>query len=146
MKQIKNNLIVELHVPDFAKVKKFYSYLGFAVALEQAPAEEPGYLVLKKESSLGDTLLNFYGGDERSYEQSFFKQFPKNTQRGYATEITIPVADVVLEYGQVLKGIPESVVRELKDLADGETLWKDFRLVDPFGYYIRVTEIINWGQ
>ena len=144
--KINNNLIIELHVPDFNIVKEFYSYLDFENVLEHIPAEQPGYLVLKRKSDLGDTLLNFYGGDDRVYNQSFFKQFPKNTLRGYATEITIPVSDVESEYEKVKNTIPNAVVRELKELTDVNMKWKDFRLVDPFGYYIRITELLEWGQ
>lgn len=144
---INNNLVIELHVPDFSKVKEFYFHLGFeTVTFEHIPAEQPGYLVLKRKSDLGDTLLNFYGGDERVYNQSFFKQFPKETRRGYATEITIPVSDIDLEYEKIKKALPNSIVRELQELTDKDIKWKDFRLVDPFGYYIRITELIDWGQ
>src|SRR3989338_7314452 len=127
--KIVNNLILELHVPDFNKVKEFYSCLGFETAMEHIPAELPGYLVLKRKSDLGDTFLNFYGGDERVYDQSFFKQFSKNTLRGYATEITIPVSNIKLEYEKIRTSVPNSIVRELEDLIDVDTKWKDFRMV-----------------
>ena len=68
--------------------------MGFEIVMEHVPAQQPGYLVLKRKSDLGNTLLNFYGGDARVYNQSFFKQFSKETTRGYATEITIPVSDI----------------------------------------------------
>ena len=35
---------------------------------------------------------------------------------------------------------------ELKELEDHGHKWKDFRMVDPFGFYIRFTELIDWGQ
>ncbi len=145
--RINNNLVIELHVPDFNKVKEFYACLGFTETIfEHIPAEQPGYLVLKRKSDLGDTLLHFYGGDERVYNQSFFKQFPKDTRRGYATEITIPVNDIDSVYEKVKNLVPDAIVRELKDLVDIDIKWKDFRMVDPFGYYIRMTELIDWGQ
>jgi len=145
--KINNNLVLELHVPDFNRVKEFYSHLGFTETIfEHIPAEQPGYLVLKRRSELGDTILNFYGGDDRVYNQSFFKQFPKETRRGYATEITIPVSDIGLEYKKIKSILPNSIVRELTELRDIDVVWKDFRIVDPFGYYIRITEIIDWGQ
>jgi len=144
--KISNNLVIELHVPDFNKVKDFYFCLGFEIVMEHTPAEQPGYLVLKRKSDLGDTFLNFYGGDARVYNQSFFKQFSKETTRGYATEITIPVSDINLEYERVKKIIPTAIVRELQELTDVDIKWKDFRMVDPFGFYIRFTELINWGQ
>ena len=145
--RINNNLVIELHVPDFNKVKEFYSRLGFTeIVFEHIPKELPGYLVLKRKSGLGQTLLHFYGGDERVYNQAFFKQFPKDTPRGYATEITIPVTDINLEYEKIKSAIPNAIVRELKECVDVEIKWKNFRLVDPFGYYVRMTELIDWGQ
>lgn len=145
--KVVNNLIIELHVPDFDKVKEFYSIFNFKTALEHFPNEkEPGYLVLKRKSGLGDTLLNFYGGDNRVFNQAFFKQFPKETTRGYAVEITIPVSDINLEYEKVKNTIPNAIVRELKECTDVDMSWKDFRVVDPFGFYVRFTELINWGQ
>lgn len=146
LRKIENNLVLELHVPDFNKVKEFYSCLGFETVMENPPAEQPGYLVLKRKSNLGDTLLNFYGGDERVYNQSFFRQFPIETTRGYATEITIPVSDINIEYERVKNTTPNSIIRELAELTDVDMKWKDFRMVDPFGFYIRFTELINWGQ
>lgn len=144
--KVVNNLIIELHVPDFNKVKKFYSSLGFKITLEHTPCKELGYLVLKRKSNLGDTLLNFYGGDDRVYNQSFFKQFPKETVRGYAAEITISVSDINHEYEKIKKLIPNAIVRELKECTDVDMHWKDFRMVDPFGFYIRITELLDWGQ
>jgi predicted lactoylglutathione lyase len=82
---IANNLIIELHVPDLKVAKEFYSKLGFEVCMDDAPnVENPGYLTMIRKDSIGNTMLNFYGGDERVYGQSFFKQFPKETKRGYA--------------------------------------------------------------
>lgn len=146
MKNIINNLVIELHVADFNKVKEFYSFLDFETAHENIPAEQPGYLVLKRKSDIGDTLLNFYGGDDRVYNQSFFKKFSKETPRGYATEITIPLSNINLEYEKIKNIAPFAIVRELKECADVGMKWKDFRMIDPFGYYIRVTELIDWGQ
>ena len=91
---IQNNLIIELHVPDFGPVKEFYSRLGFAIISEDKKGEYPGYLVMRREDPLGNTMLNFYGDDDRVYQQSYFKKFPPQTIKGYATEITIPVSDI----------------------------------------------------
>lgn len=146
-KAITNNLIIELHVPDFDIVKNFYSKLGFSIAMDDIPNEkDPGYLTMIREDKLGKTMLNFYGGDERVYNQSYFKQFPKETKRGYATEITICVSDIEEMYQKVLSQLKESVIRELKEIEDHGHVWKDFRMVDPFGFYLRFTELIDWGQ
>jgi predicted lactoylglutathione lyase len=144
---IKNNIIIELHVPDFATVKDFYSKLGFEISMEDSPNEqEKGYLTMTRKDVLGNTMLNFYGGNERIYKQSYFKQFPKNTKRGYATEVTIPTGTIEEVYALVSANLKESIVRELKELEDHGKRWKDFRMVDPFGFYLRFTELIDWGQ
>jgi predicted lactoylglutathione lyase len=146
-KSISNNLIIELHVPDFTIVKDFYSKLGFEVSMDHKPNEKnPGYLTMTRKDDLGNTMLNFYGGDERIYNQSFFKQFSKETKRGYATEITIPTGNVEEVYSLVSTSLKEYIVRELKELEDHGHHWKDFRMVDPFGFYLRFTELIDWGQ
>lgn len=147
MQPIRNNLIIELHVPDLEIVKDFYSKLGFKISLDDKQNEDNlGYLTMTREDGLGSTMLNFYGGDERVYGQSFFKQFPPDTKRGYATEVTVPVDDIESLYEIVSQDLKTNIVRELKSLEDHGHVWKDFRLVDPFGFYLRFTELINWGQ
>lgn len=42
--------------------------------------------------------------------------------------------------------LKEHIVRDLKELKDHGHTWKDFRMVDPFGFYLRFTELIDWGQ
>lgn len=144
---ITNNLIVELHVPDLKAAKDFYSKLGFETRMDDAPdAENPGYLTMIRKDKIGNTMLNFYGGDERVYDQSFFKQFPRDTRRGYAASITIPVGDIDAIYNTALKSFSGNVVRELKEIEDHGKRWKDFRMVDPFGFYLRFTKLIDWGQ
>ncbi len=61
MAAIQNNAIVELHVPDFEKVKKYYGRLGFKVVWERKPEGLKGYLVLKQENN----ILTFWGGASR---------------------------------------------------------------------------------
>jgi len=71
---IRNNLIIELHVPDMEIAKSFYSKLGFEVRLDdKLSSQELGYLTMMRKDKLGNTMLNFYGGDNRVYNQSFFK-------------------------------------------------------------------------
>jgi len=144
---IRNNLIIELHVPDLDIVKDFYSKLGFEVAIDdKLNKKELGYLTMIRKDKLGDTMLNFYGGDDRVYNQSFFRQFSKDTKRGYATEVTITTGDIEEIYKKASKDLENNIVRELKELEDHGHKWKDFRMVDPFGFYIRFTELIDWGQ
>ncbi len=144
---IQNNLVIELHVPDLNIVKDFYSKLGFEISMDDKPDEKnPGYLTMTRKDVLGSTMLNFYGGDGRVYNQSFFKQFPRGTKRGYATEVTVPTGDIEEVYRLVSVNLKEYIVRELKELEDHDHHWKDFRIVDPFGFYLRFTELIDWGQ
>ena len=144
---IKNNLVIELHVPDFAPIKDFYGKLGFEVISEDKKGQKfPGYLVMCWKNNSGDTILNFYGDDERVYNQSYFKRFPKDTIRGYASEITIPVADVDSVYKRVLEKLPQHIMKELQESKDDHRTWRDFRLADPYGFYIRITELLDWGQ
>jgi predicted lactoylglutathione lyase len=144
---IKNNLIIELHVPDLNLAKDFYSKLGFEISLDDKLNDKNlGYLTMTREDELGNTMLNFYGGDERVYGQSFFKQFPPDTKRGYAVSITITTKDIEQIYKLAVKSLKENIVRDLKEIEDHGHKWKDFRLVDPFGYYLRFTELVDWGQ
>lgn len=142
---VRNNLIIELHVPEFAPVKDFYSKLGFEIISEDVKGEYPGYMVVQRRDPLGNTMINFYGDDERVYEQSYFKQFDKNTPRGYAVELTIPVKDVSTLYKEVSHKLGKSVVQELVAKSDNTRTWKDFRLTDPCGFYIRFTDLLDWG-
>lgn len=144
---IKNNLIIELHVPDLDLIKEFYSKLGFKITMDDKPNEkELGYLTMTKEDNLGRTMLNFYGGDERVFSQSYFKQFPKDTMRGYATEVTITTDNIDEIYSLACENLKDSIVRELLKLEDHGHKWKDFRMADPYGFYLRFTELIDWGQ
>lgn len=144
---VRNNLVIEMHVPDLDVVKDFYSKLGFTVSMEdKLNEEELGYLTMTRKDKLGNTMLNFYGGDERVHNQSFFKQFPKKTKRGYATEITMTTDDIDGIFKMASQYLQEYIVRELRELEDHGHKWKDFRMVDPFGFYLRFTELIDWGQ
>lgn len=91
-------------------------------------------------------MLNFYGGDERIYDQAFFKQFPRDTKKGYAVSITIVTDKIDKIYQIASTNLKDYIVRDLKELTDHDHKWKDFRMVDPFGFYLRFTELIDWGQ
>lgn len=146
-KLIKNNLVIELHVPDFDIAKAFYSKLGFEITMFDAPNEkDQGYLTMTRKDIAGNTMLNFYGGDDRVYTQSFFKQFPKNTKRGFEVSITVITGEIDKLYILARKNLKENIVREIVKLSDRDHHWKDFRMVDPFGFYLRFTELIGWGQ
>ena len=134
MSPAQNNILLELHVPDFEKVKEYYEKLGFDIIWERKPEGFKGYLMLKMENN----ILCFWAGNEHVYEQSYFKRFPKDTKRGYGVEIVIMVDDVEAYYSKV-KGFA-NVVEELVLQPWG---LKDFRVEDPFGYYLRITTYHN---
>ncbi|MFA5107459.1 MAG: hypothetical protein WC497_04000 [Patescibacteria group bacterium] len=145
MREIKNNLVLELHIPDFAKARDFYSLFGFT-QLNYDPtsggASDLGYMVLKRSDPIGDTYINFYGDSEKVSQHGFFKDMPATTPRGYEVEITIPVSNVEELWASVKDIVPP------KQIAQPLTLkrWgkEDFRVADPFGFYVRFTELFDW--
>ena len=126
-----NTITIELHVPDFEKVKKFYQKLGFVVVREDFDKEGDGYLVLK----MRDHVLCFWAGSDIVYNQSYFKKFPKETKRGYGVEIIITVDDIEAHYHNAKKFA--TIVGDLNLRRWGA---RDFRVEDPYGYYLRFTE------
>lgn len=147
MNEIRNNLVVELHVSDFSKVRDFYSLFQFE-ELSYDPTSgggsDMGYLVLIRKDKLGDTTINFYGDKEEVSQHAHFRDFPKSTPRGYEVEITIPVSDVESLWEGAKSKLPvEQIAQELTTKRWGK---KDFRVIDPFGFYIRFTELVDWGQ
>jgi hypothetical protein len=147
MSIIPNNLVLELHVPDFSKVRDFYSIFCFG-ELKYDPTSggnsDLGYLVLKREDPLGETCINFYGDKEKVSDHAHFRDFPSNTARGYAVEITIPVSDIEALWNSVKNKLSSNQISQPLTLKR----WgkKDFRVVDPFGFYIRFTELVDWDK
>lgn len=145
MDKVTNNLILELHIPDFEKARQFYAIFGFKQIRydpTSGSGSDLGYMVLKREDELGETHLNFYGDKEKVSQHSHFRDFPANTPRGYEVEVTIPVSGVE----ELWNSIQEKL--QPKQIAQPLTLkrWdkKDFRVIDPFGFYIRFTELVDW--
>lgn len=134
MKPAQNNVLLELHVPDFEKVEDYYGKLGFDVIWERHPEGFKGYLILK----MGDNILCFWAGNEHVYEQPYFKRFPKDTKRGYGVEIVIMVDDIEAYYNRV-----KAFANVVEELVTQPWGLKDFRTEDPFGYYLRFTSIHN---
>jgi catechol 2,3-dioxygenase-like lactoylglutathione lyase family enzyme len=128
-----NDSYVELHVPDFDIAKDFYCKLGFEVVWEKRPSDKlrAWYLVMKRESC----FVCFWPGNQEVENQTYFKNFPANTKKGYGVEIIFPVSDIDGLY-ELAKTFA-NIVGELKVRHFGK---KDFRLEDPFGYYLRFTE------
>jgi uncharacterized glyoxalase superfamily protein PhnB len=129
-----NKLQLELHVEDFEAIKQYYTALGFKVVWERPPEEFKGYLVLERE---GNTLC-FWDGNQYVFEQPHFKQFSKDTPRGYGVEIIIMVQDIKAFYEEVKD--KANVVEPL--ILQPWGLW-DFRATDPAGYYLRFTSEHN---
>ncbi len=114
-----NNVLLELHIPDFNKAKEFYGKLGFKVVWERKPEGNKGYLVLKRDNN----ILCFWPGNETVYQQEYFQKFPKDTKRGYGVEIVIMVDDIDKLYANA-KSFAK-VVEELKVRPWGT---RDFRI------------------
>lgn len=145
MKKVVNNLILELHIPDFQKARDFYWLFGFKQLRydpESGGNSDLGYMVLKREDALGETHINFYGDKEKVAQHAFFKDFPAGTRRGYGVEITIPVSDVEKCWDEVKDKLkPEQISQPLILKRWNK---KDFRVIDPFGFYVRFTELVDW--
>ena len=124
------DIYIELHVPDFKRTIEFYSRLGFKLLWRTED-----YLVMKRKRS----VINFYGGSQKVYSHSYFGRFKKTTKCGYGVEIIIPVDRVEQLYKNV--GKFARIVQPLQMKKWGR---RDFRIVDPFGFYLRITERYEW--
>jgi uncharacterized glyoxalase superfamily protein PhnB len=128
---------IELSVTSFDIAKNFYIKLGFQVVWEEPPNKMNGYLVMK----LNKSILCFFCGNEAVSQHPYFHQFPINTKRGYGVEISIPVKNIDNYYKQIIVNIPEKdIFQPLKEQPWGK---KDFRIEDPFGYFLRFNEPWN---
>lgn len=145
--KVTNNLVLELHIPNFQLARDFYSIFGFKEYRydpQSGGNSDLGYLVLARYDKIGETHLNFYGDKLKVAKHSHFVDFPANTPRGYAVEITIPVSDVQKLWEEIKYKIFASQISQPLTLKRWNK-W-DFRVVDPFGFYIRFTELVDWGQ
>ena len=129
--QAPGTTLVELHVPDLALAKRFYGRLGFRVARDEAPVDGDGYLVLRHD----DAILCVWGGTAAVRRHPYFGRFPRTAKRGYAVEIVLPVANITSAYAVATRA--RCVVEELRLRPWGA---RDFRIEDPFGFYVRITE------
>ena len=122
-------ITVELHVPDFAPVRSFYGRLGFSVVRDEPGPD--GYLVLRHEQN----AIAFWPGSEAVRSHPFFSRHPAGTPRGSGVEIVITTSelDALYERARDL----DAVVEPLRMRPWGA---RDFRIADPFGYYLRITE------
>lgn len=126
---------IELHVPDFEVAKKFYAEIGYEIVWERPPGQK-GYLVLRN----GRSILNFYNGSSSVSNHEYFRKFSKDTPKGYGVEIIIPRDDIDELYRYFQKERPDNIV----EILNQEHSHRDFRVVDPFGFYLRFVERYNW--
>lgn len=126
-----NRLQLELHVPSFDKVLDFYGKLGFHKVMHRNAENNPQYLVMEK----GGTIINFWSGNDSVYKHSYFKNFPKDSKRGYGVEIIVTVDNIESSFETAKK-----FAKVLQPLVLKPWGLKDFRIEDPFGYYLRITE------
>lgn len=133
------DVILELHVPDFNMARDFYGKLGFAKVWEYPVKNQSGYLVMKRK----DSILCFFCGNEEVYNHQYFKKFPKTTVRGYGVEVAIYLTDIKIDdyYQLVIDKLGKDCIVEPLTLKPWGS--KDFRIIDPFGYYLCFREPSN---
>ncbi len=135
---LQSDILLELHIPAFQPAKDFYGNLGYEVVWEKPAVGDKGYLVMRN----GTSILNFYCGTDEVYSHEFFGRFPADTPRGYGVEIVIPSDDIEALFKHVKQLYPDNIVAQLP----GKYSHKDFRMTDPFGYYLRFVERYNWVE
>jgi predicted enzyme related to lactoylglutathione lyase len=122
------NLRLELFTTDMEKSVNFYTeVLGFTMESEKI---NMFYQPVKK----GNVIIGI-GPINKLSKNHHFNPNLKNTQKGYGAEIVLEVDDLSEVYEQVKSsGYPIH-----GDLAMQSWGLEDFRLVDPDGYYLRIT-------
>ncbi len=137
MSNFTSDVMLELHVPNFETAKKFYGDLGFEVVWERN-SQDPNtrYMVMRR----GKSIINFFSGSEEVYNHSYFKKFPKTTPKGYAVEIIIPIKGIEQFFNKAKEKFPKNIVKPLGQIYTHP----DFRMVDPFGFYLRFVEEYDW--
>lgn len=126
-----NRLQIELHVPDFDVVLDYYGKLGFKKIGHRSEKTNADYLVMERDH----VVLCFWPGNDSVFNQSYFKNFPPDTKRGYGVELVITVENIDKFYDEV-----KDFVKIVGEFVKRPWGLKDFRVEDPFGYYIRFTE------
>lgn len=121
---------VELHVPDFAPAKRFYGALGFVPLREEIGGEE-GYLVMGH----GADMLRFWPGTAALGRLSHFGPSPSNAIPGYRIEIVLTFADIEAAFAAATSA--GTIVEPIRERRWG---LRDFRVLDPYGFYVRCTE------
>lgn len=118
---------LELFTSNIAKTVRFYQdVLGFKPLNSASSNYQP---LQNGKVILGIGLLESLG------DNHYFNSNPSDLKFGYGVEIVLEVDDIQLIYNKVKRANAE-IESELKERPWG---LKDFRLIDPNGYYIRVT-------
>lgn len=119
-------LRLELFVDDVAASTRFYTeVLGFSVMQNK----DDGYVALRR----GDALISLNRRQVLSPDAPHYRAAA--VAPGLGTEIVIEVSDVDAQYRQILDaGWP--IAEGLQDRPWG---LGDFRVVDPDGFYLRIT-------
>jgi catechol 2,3-dioxygenase-like lactoylglutathione lyase family enzyme len=130
-------LLVELHVSDLGSAGEFYSQLGF-----REVRRESRYLVLKR----GGAVLHFYLSNDCFARHHYFGDSVSGERPlGKGVELVVFVS----ELSEVFAVFEErgSVVERIRDRPWGV---RDFRITDPFGYYLRISEpydtLVDWTE
>jgi lactoylglutathione lyase len=125
---VRPGLRVELFVSDLDRSVAFYrDVLGFEL-LRQA---EGGYNSLARDGA----VIGMNAGHRLPAEHPAY--IAPGERPGRGVEIVLMVADVEAVYAQALAAAPP----ELEPLTPRPWGLTDFRLVDPDGYYLRVTSL-----
>ena len=127
-----DSIHIELHVPEFDSAKRFYTALGFEVAWESTEPGHGGYLVMKR----GGLVFCFWPGNESVTTHPYFSQLEATPTRGFGVEVVCMVDDLAELYA-LAQRLDGAVVQGLERKPWGRS---DFRLADPYGYYVRFTE------
>lgn len=121
-----SDIEVELHVPSFDAIEEFYGALGFAFAPPDTRTD-PGYMV----ASLGNSAIRFY---RREGPHEYFGD-TDDDRLGVGVEVVVNVED--LDAAFTAAESLGAIVAPMKARPWG---LRDFRVADPFGYYLRFTE------
>lgn len=121
------SLRLELFVSDLDKSVDFYTkVLGF-----ERQKGEPSYVPVRS----GSVVIGL-GPASRLPGSHYFNPELKQARRGLGTEIVLEVDDVQQFYQHVKTANYKGLVTPLRTQSWGLT---DFRIVDPDGYYLRIT-------
>ena len=78
------------------------------------------------------------GGNNEIYNHPYLKKYSKTTKRGYGVEIVLVVKNVAKLYEKV-----KDFVNVVEPLVIQPWGVSDFRIEDPFGFYIRISDPYN---